>query len=395
MGNVMKYKSFQKDFSLYQDDNENVSSDMEKITYLKRNKKNIDRKTAAEIYYQIKVENINFDSTIGIDFLDEIASKLTKNQIKSLCKKAAVTRSRMNQERKALKVNKAMAFLAFAAVFCVCFCYLNWNLLLDCKTSFDTWRLRQMVDAAQKEQVVATAEETTQRQASLADIVTSQKKEQEADEAAALALKEGNIAEGHQIIYPELIMDKYKAMYEQNPDFRGWINIEGTKINYPIMQTADDNNFYLYRNFDKNNDKNGLLVMDYRSDITDHQKNMIIYGHNMKTGVMFGTLKNFKEQSYYEKHSYIKIDTLYEEKTYEIVGALLSEVAYEDEDVYRYYDAINMGTEQEFDEFWYYVKSNSLYSTQAELEYGDSCLILSTCDHYTEDGRFVVIAKER
>lgn len=394
MGNVMKYNKFQKDFSLYQDDSENVSSDMEKITYLKKNKKNIDKKMAAEIYYQIKVENITFDSSIGIDFLDEIAGKLTSNQIKSLCKKAAVTKSRMSQERKALKANKAMAFLAFAAVFAVCFCYLNWNLFLDCKTNLDTWKLRQVVTSAQKDQRNVSEEENAEREASLAQLVSAQTKETQVQKADISTSSE-TVTKYHEDIHPELIMEKYQSLYAQNPDFRGWISIEGTKINYPMMQMADENDYYLYHNFDKKEDKNGLLVMDYRSDITNRQKNMIIYGHNMSTGVMFGTLKNYKEKEYCDKHPYIKVDTLYEEKTYEIVAAFLSEVAYADEDVYRYYDAINMGTEQEFVELWTYVLSHSIYTTQAGLEYGDSCLILSTCDHYTEDGRFVVIAKER
>ena len=83
----------------------------------------------------------------------------------------------------------------------------------------------------------------------------------------------------------------------------------------------------------------------------------------------------------------------YEENEYKVVAAMLSEVAYADEDVFRYYDAIDMSTEQDFEAFHDNISQNALYMLD-DIAYGDSCLILSACDKYKEDGRFVVIAKK-
>ncbi len=109
---------------------------------------------------------------------------------------------------------------------------------------------------------------------------------------------------------------------------------------------------------------------------------------------MFGTLKNYKEKSFGEEHTTIIFDTLYEECEYKVVAAMLSGVAYEDEDVFRYYDAIDISTEENFNAFRENVMSNAIYTTDETITYGDTCLILSTCDNYKEDGRFVLIAKK-
>ena len=109
---------------------------------------------------------------------------------------------------------------------------------------------------------------------------------------------------------------------------------------------------------------------------------------------MFGTLKNYKSKAFCEEHPIIQFDSLYEEAEYKVVAAMLSEVAYADEDVFRYYDAIDMSTEESFNAFYENISEKALYTTGETLSFGDSCLILSTCDRYKEDGRFVVIAKK-
>lgn len=190
------------------------------------------------------------------------------------------------------------------------------------------------------------------------------------------------------------ILKKFELLHNENQDFSGWLTIDGTKINYPVMSRENDNNYYLDKNFAQDYDKNGLLIMDYRCNSIDNTlKNTIIYGHNMRTGVMFGTLKNYKDRAYCESHPVIKFDSLYEEGEYKVIAAMLSEVAYEDEEVFRYYDAIDISSEEAFYEFRNNIKENAIYYYD-ELEYGDSCLTLSTCDNYKEDGRFVVIARK-
>ena len=102
------------------------------------------------------------------------------------------------------------------------------------------------------------------------------------------------------------VLQKFAQLYEENPDFAGWLRIPGTKIDYPVMSRAGDNNYYLDKNFEQQHDKNGSLILDYRNDISTNGtavgQNLIIYGHNMRTGVMFGTLKDFKEKSFCDEH---------------------------------------------------------------------------------------------
>ena len=112
------------------------------------------------------------------------------------------------------------------------------------------------------------------------------------------------------------ILEKFRVLYHENPDFAGWLKIGGTKIDYPVMSRAGDNNYYLDKNFTHQKDKNGLLILDYRSDVLAEKQNIIIYGHNMRTGVMFGTLKQYKDKNFCEAHPTIQFDSLYEEGEY-------------------------------------------------------------------------------
>lgn len=194
------------------------------------------------------------------------------------------------------------------------------------------------------------------------------------------------------------ILPKFVQLYGENPDFAGWLRIPGTEIDYPVMSREGDNDYYVDKNFKQQYDKNGSLILDYRNDIKNEpgssRQNLIIYGHNIETGVMFGTLENYKEKSYCIEHMTIIFDTLYEECEYRVAAAMLSGVAYEDETVFRYYDAIDVSAEADFNAFREYVMDNAVYTTDETITYGDTCLLLSTCDDYKEDGRFVLIAKK-
>lgn len=108
---------------------------------------------------------------------------------------------------------------------------------------------------------------------------------------------------------------------------------------------------------------------------------------------MFGDLDNYREKSFYEKHSLISFDTLYEERTYEIISVFLSQVYDEDEDIFKYYYFYDAKNEQEFDDFYENIKRLALYDTGVGAEYGDTFLTLSTCAYHVEDGRLVVVAK--
>ena len=189
-----------------------------------------------------------------------------------------------------------------------------------------------------------------------------------------------------------VILNKYAGLYEENSDFTGWLSIEGMKINYPVMQCGDDE-YYLHHDFYGNEDKYGCLYVRERADLNTPGTNVVIYGHNMRDGSMFGDLDFYKDEAFYEEHSIITFDTLYEERSYEIVAVFLSRVYGEDEEVFKYYDFYEARTPEEFQDFYENIKSMSLYDTKVTAEYGDTFITLSTCAYHVEDGRLVVVAK--
>ncbi len=237
-----------------------------------------------------------------------------------------------------------------------------------------------------------TKKETSEPETERAEPETAAKSEQamgqgEAGETAGP--EQGNTQE--EFAEP-VILDKYAALYEQNSDLAGWLSIDGMVINYPVMQCGDDE-YYLHHDFYGNDSKYGCLYVRGSADIHTPGTNFIIYGHNMKDGSMFGDLDLYKEESFFREHSFISFDTLYEERTYEIVSVFLSQVYEEEADVFKYYRFYQADTQREFDDFYDNIKEMSLYDTGVEAEFGDTFLTLSTCAYHVADGRLVVVAK--
>ena len=189
------------------------------------------------------------------------------------------------------------------------------------------------------------------------------------------------------------ILPELAGLYADNPDLVGILEVVGTDINYPVMQTISDPEYYLRRDFYGEESTAGTLFVDYRCDIVNPTTNTIIYGHNMRSGAMFGGLKRYLKQDYYQSHKTIIFKTLYEEQEYEIVGVGLSAVGYDDDENYKYYDFINAVTGSELQEFLNAIQSLSVYDETIDISATDKILTLSTCNSYTEDGRMFVVAK--
>lgn len=209
------------------------------------------------------------------------------------------------------------------------------------------------------------------------------------EEGVTAGSEQGNTQE--EFIEP-VILDKYASLYGQNSDLAGWLSIDGMVIDYPVMQCGDDE-YYLHHDFYGNDSKYGCLYVRGSADVNTPGTNFIIYGHNMKDGSMFGDLDLYKEESFFREHSFISFDTLYEERTYEIVSVFLSQVYEEEADVFKYYRFYQADTQKEFDDFYDNIKGMSLYDTGVEAEFGDTFLTLSTCAYHVADGRLVVVAK--
>ncbi|MBE5875726.1 MAG: class B sortase [Lachnospiraceae bacterium] len=197
-------------------------------------------------------------------------------------------------------------------------------------------------------------------------------------------------AANEEIVYE--VLDEYKTLINKNKKLIGWIKIDDTLIDYPVMQTVN-NEYYLNHNFNQEEDKNGCIFMDYQCDVVKGCDNYILYGHHMQSGKMFGTLDDYSDENYYKKHPTIQFDTIYEKGTYEIMYVFRSKVYSEEDITFKYYQFINATSEKEFNSYLKEMADMSLYDTGVTASYGDQLLTLSTCDYQEEQGRFVVVAK--
>lgn len=188
------------------------------------------------------------------------------------------------------------------------------------------------------------------------------------------------------------VLDEYKNLYNSNKRLIGWLKIDDTKIDYPVMQTTN-NEYFLNHNFNQQSDRNGALFLDKDCDVLEPSTNLIIYGHHMKSGNMFGTLDKYSSEEFYKEHPVIQFDSIYEKGTYEVMYVFRSKIYSEEDVVFKYYQFIDAGSEQEFNSNMQEMAPMSLYDTGVTASYGDRLLTLSTCDYYVDDGRFVVVAK--
>ncbi|WP_270467377.1 class B sortase [Butyribacter intestini] len=189
------------------------------------------------------------------------------------------------------------------------------------------------------------------------------------------------------------ILPEYRNLYKTNSDLVGWLVVNGTQINYPVVQSTVYQEFYLDHNFDGENDESGAVFADARNDVFKPDDNVILYGHNMKNGSIFGTLQYYLDKSYYEKHKTMSFDTLYKRYDYQIVAVGLSKITDESADTFKYYDFLNAAGEKEFDNFKEKIKSLEVYDTGVKMKYGDKLITLSTCNSVEKNGRLFVIAK--
>lgn len=190
------------------------------------------------------------------------------------------------------------------------------------------------------------------------------------------------------------MLEDMAALYQQNPDIAAWITIEGTKLDYPVMYTPDDEEKYIYKDFEEKYHFAGLPFIDKDCSIDPESDNIVIYGHNMNDGSAFNTLMSYVGQKFWEEHPTISYKTLYEERTYEIVAAFYDRIYYKSEDCFKFYEFIDAETEEEYNEAIEYYKKTARYDTGVTAEYGDHLITLVTCSYHVDYGRFVVVARE-
>ena len=212
---------------------------------------------------------------------------------------------------------------------------------------------------------------------------------QEKEQLALAAEKENEIGDFGSVE----ILDQYAILYSMYPDVVGWIKVDGTPIDYPVMQDRTGEDYYLKHNFEGKEDSKGAPFVDEDTVLDPLDDNIVIYGHNVNDGSQFGNLDLYLDQDFYEEHPIISFDTIYETGTYQIVAVVKTRVKQGDESGFRYYWFRNYENRGEFQELLDFIEEGSLYDTGEHLRYGDSTIMLSTCEYTVDNGRLVIIAK--
>ena len=187
-------------------------------------------------------------------------------------------------------------------------------------------------------------------------------------------------------------LPQYRALYEQNPDMVGWLRVDGTNIDYPVLQTPGDNEYYLRRGFDRLYSTAGSLFLDERCRLgADPTANWLVYGHNMADGSMLGELSKYEDEAFWREHPTFTFDTLTESGTWQVAAVLQTELGADELPYYTFFDA---GTKLEWQQRVEAIRALALYDTGVEVQYGQQLLTLSTCGTATiyTDERLAVLA---
>ncbi len=180
----------------------------------------------------------------------------------------------------------------------------------------------------------------------------------------------------------------YEEMKKENPDFIGWIQIPGTSIDYPVVQSKDRPDYYLHRDFYGKESSYGTPYLAEDCTLGDPAWGLLIYGHHMKNGEMFAGLADYTEQDFWMDHREIRFDTLEDFGDYEVAAVVKLSASNQE---IPWQQLVFPGSWQERRQAWQVFAEKRFYDTQAELEEGDEILCLVTCEYTLKDGRLMVV----
>ena len=251
------------------------------------------------------------------------------------------------------------------------------------------WDLQQMKAFASKETAAEEFSDSTNLIVQAGSMDYAKKMAQEGQTVQKL-----QIPDAQQCKFRPKKLPQYKEASEKYPELYGWLKIPDTQIDFPVMKSKREDDFYLHHDFKGNESAEGALFVDAKNSIYPQGSNTVVYGHNMKNGHMFGTLQMFTDADYFRQHRKIYFDTLYEAGEYETVAVLKTRLLNENEQGFRYYRFFQYNNEKEFQKCRKFVEQNRMFETGSVLQYGDNILMLSTCEYSQENGRLVVVAKK-
>ena len=377
-----KYKIGRHEFDS-KEEWENALKDLKKIRDLVEQLDIEDAEDTLVLYQLLRNGDVTFDSELGDAFFCDISDRVADNSMelikqgskKSFLPKVNVS-SLIQRETPGGPLEKESIF-KLAGVVCVV-------LALVC---FGVYGLSVFAEnrATRKLEEVQSLKKENQVMGWFMERIDQEEPRQNSAQGDASKLQMQEIDK------PLEILPEYKELHKKYPDLIGWVKIEGTSIDLPVMQTVDD--FYLHNNIDGEEDINGTLFLDSRDDVS-HSMNLIVYGHNMRSGAMFGSLKQYLDDGFVAKHKQIQFDSIYEKGTYEVLYVCLTKVGYQDEPEYKYYNFIQPKSPEEFDAYFETIRACAVYDSKQEVTEEDKFLTLSTCNSYIEDGRLFVVAKK-
>ena len=187
------------------------------------------------------------------------------------------------------------------------------------------------------------------------------------------------------------VLPEFARLYTMNNHIVGWISIPGTAVDYPVMQTPDAADYYLYKGFDRQYSRHGSIYVKEDCDVFAPSDNLTIYGHRMGDGTMFNVLHEYADRDFYEDHRYITFNTLFARHKYEIIAVfrISSSVGHP----FQYQNFVDAADEADFREFVDSCNDYALYDTGVTAACGDKLITLSTCEYTRANGRLVVVAK--
>ena len=357
--------------------------DLEKIKYISKKMDINEPGVAQRLYSLVREGKIVFQSVIGDDYLLYLSDMMMEDY-------RAISRdsfaSKLLGRLRQVSPRQVVGVLCMAGAV-ICF-------LVFLGSEYSDRQKTRELEKLKSEQEISAASDWLS--AKLLDTIGEDDAEGEEAVVAETETVDNEIyaAEPIQEVGPQ-ILPEYQALHEKNSDLAGWLTIEGAGIDYPVMQAvSQSSDFYLNHDFNGKEDINGSLFLDSRNDLEEPDDNMIIYGHNMKSGMMFGELKRYLEPSFWREHKKVIFNTIYEKAEYEIIAVCLSKVAEAGDGELKYYNFINAGSKKTFKQYVENIKALNIMDEKIDLSYGDKLLTLSTCNNYTEDGRLFLVAKK-
>ena len=187
--------------------------------------------------------------------------------------------------------------------------------------------------------------------------------------------------------------EAFADLLAANPETIGWLRIDGTSVDGVVMYAPYEEDKYLHLDFYGNNSVRGTYYLEEQCDVRTSD-NLIIYGHHMKDGTMFGALVAYQDPQFAFAHPTIRFHTLYGDYTYEIVAAINTRVLEDYEPGFKYYQYTSSGDTEQFQAYQAFIESNRLYDTGVTLQPGDRLITLSTCAYHTANGRFILVGRQ-